>query len=432
LQWEPFLALLLLYFRTFIVDKQHLQTVYLVDGARTPFSRHLCQNTKTIPPYSKLDLAISTAQALLLKQAFTASQLDDIVIASSTTNASKDLAQQLAQYLQCQATLIPHTFLAGENCGIQALQYAHQQIAFQQKSLILLGGIEVSTAKSVALNRALSAWIREWQAAKGLANKLKVLNHLHTQHFQKENTSGSTKDRYLLHEEKAEKIANYLSISAEAMAEYVKLSQRRLKYAQRNKLLKNIVPVFYPDGSSLHRDEDIINADPESLKQTIITGNPPTGIITKASVSQATDGACLLLLANQEIIDNYNLSPLAILSEPNWANKDNAIEKLLTTNQYQAEEIDYWEWDETSAAEILALEKKPQFASIEAFQSLSNVNIDGGSLALGNPNTANKFRCILQLAAILKREKAQKGICHFSFANGQTSALLLQCNREGE
>lgn len=407
------------------MDKHPPQTVYLVDGARTPFSHQLRQDSKTTPPYSKLDLAVSTSQALFLKQPFTASQLDDIVIASSTANATIDLAQQLAQRLQCQSRLIPHTFTAGENCGIQALQYAHQQIAFQQKSLILLGGVEMTTAKPITLNRALSGWIRDWQAAKGLTNKLKILNQLHTQHFHKNNSNNHSANHYHLHKEKAEQAANYLSISAEAMAEYVKLSQRRLKYAQRNKLLKNIIPVFYANGSSLHRDEDIINADPESLQQTIMTGNPPTGIITKASVSQATDGACLLLLANQEMVDKYNLSTLATLSEPNWDNKDNALESLLSANNCQASEIDYWEWDEASAAEVLALEKKPQFASIEAFQSLSNVNIDGGSLALGNPNTANKFRCILQLASILQREKAQKGICHFSFANGQSSALLL-------
>ncbi len=415
-----------------MVDKSRLQTVYLVDGARTPFSHHLRQDSKTTPPYSKLDLAVSTAQTLLLKQPFTASQLDDIVIASSTANTPKDLAQQLAKRLQCQTTLIPHTFTAGENCGIQALHYAHQQIAFQQKSLLLLGGVEMSIAKPVTLNHALSAWIREWQAAKGLANKLNILSQLHTQYFQKSATGNREENDSLLQKEKAEKTANFLSISAEAMAEYVKLSQRRLKYAQRNKLLKNITPVFYPNGSSLHRDEDIINADPESLQQTIMTGNPPTGIITKASVSQATDGACLLLLANQTMLDKYNLSPLATLSEPNWDNKDNAIESLLKANQCQASDIDYWEWDETSAAEVLALEKKPQFASIEAFQSLSNVNIDGGSLALGSPNSANKFRSILQLASILQREKAQKGICHFNFVNGQSSALLLQNNQEAE
>ena len=410
-----------------IVTKYCPQAVYLIDGARTPFSHHLRQHSNNTPAYSKLDLAVSTAQTLLLKQAFTGLQLDDIVIATSTSETNNtDLAKQLSQRLHCNSALVPHTFLAGENCALQALQYAHQQIAFQQKSLILLGGVETVNSKPIALNHALSDWIREWQIAKGMKNKLKVFSQLHTRHFSKNTTHHTTKNDDLADKEKADRIANYFSISAEAMTEYVKLSQRRLKYAQRNKLINTIAPIFYPDGESLHRDEDIINTNPESLQQTIITGNPPTGIITQGSIRQATDGACMLLLASQEILDKYAITPLAKLSEPIWTNEDNAIENLLDKHNLNANEVDYWEWDETSAAEVLSLEKKPQFESIEAFQSLNNVNIDGGSLALGNPNTANKFRCILQLASILKRTQTEKGVCHFSFTNGQNTALFLQ------
>jgi acetyl-CoA C-acetyltransferase len=407
-----------------------------VDGARTPFSHHLRQNSKNTLPYSKLDLGVFTAQALLLKQTFTASSLDDIVIASSTAGGASvntgvtDLALQLAQRLRCQSTLIPHTFPAGENCGIQALQYAYQQIAFEKKSLILLGGIETATSPPVTLNPTLSEWIRQWQTAKGLTNKLKILNRLHTRHFQQNSANKSLENHYQLHQEKAEKTANYFSISSAAMAEYVRLSQRRLNYAQRNKLLHHVIPIFYPDGSSLHRDEDLITIDPEALKQPIVTGNPPTGIITQASVTRSTDGACMLLLANQAMVDRYHLAPLATLSEPSWANQDDALECLLRQNNLQANEIDYWEWDEISAAEVLALGNKPQFTSIEAFQSLKNVNVDGGSLALGNPNTANKFRCILQLATILQRNNAATGVCHFSFTHQQSSALLLQNTQE--
>jgi len=401
------------------------QGVYLVDGARTPFSRDLRQSSHS-QAYTKLDLGLMTAQSLLLKQAFNVSQLDDVVLASSTLNKNIDLGQELSRRLQCKPSLIPHTFSAGENCAIQALQYAYQQIAFNQKSLILLAGIETSIVKPIALNPFLSQWIREWQRAKGLRKKLKTLNKLHAQHFHFFASIKKEESHAYLHQEIAEKTASYFSLSAAAMAEYVTLSQRRLKYAQRNKLLKNIVPIFYPDGSSLYRDEDIINTDPESFRKTIITGNPPTGIISKASITQATDGACILLLANQEMLEKYNLTPLAKLSEPSLANEDSVIETLLSSNNLQASEIDYWEWDEISAAEVLALEKKPQFESIEAFQSLSHVNVDGGSLSLGNPNSANKFRCILQLASILQRNKANNGICHFSFSNAQSSALLVQ------
>jgi len=405
------------------------ESVYLVDGARTPFSRHLRQSSQS-QPYSKLDLGLTTAQFLLLKQTFNILQLDDVVVASSTLNNNEDLAQQLSERLQCKPSLISHTFSSGENCAIQALLYAHQQIAFKQKSLILVAGIETSTEKPIAINHALSQSIRKWQSAEGLSNKLKIINKLYKQRFHSSASIKKVKHHSSSHQEIAEKTANYFSISAGAMAEYVKLSQRRLKYAQRNKLLKNISPIFYPDGSSLYRDEDIINTDPESLRQTIITGKPPTGIITKASITQATDGACILLLANQTMVEQYNLTPLAKLSEPNLANQDNVIEKLLISNNIQGNEIDYWEWDEISAAEVLSLEKKPQFESIEAFQSLSHVNVDGGSLTLGNPNSANKLRCILQLASVLQRNNAENGICHFSFSNGQSSALLLKNSQE--
>ncbi len=405
------------------------QAVYLIDGARTPFGHNLRQGSYS-QAYTKLDLGLMTAQSLLLKQAFSVSQLDDVVIASSTLNKNIDLGQQLSQRLQCKPSLVSHTFSASENCAIQALQYAHQQIAFNQKSLILLAGIEASIVKPIALNSSLSQWIREWQRAKGLKEKLKTLNNLHTQYFHFSASIKKEENHDYLHQEIAEKTASYFSLSAGAMAEYVTLSQRRLKYAQRNKLLKNIIPIFYPDGSSLYRDEDIINTDPESLRKTIITGNPPTGIISKASITRATDGVCILLLANQQMLEKYNLSPLAKLSEPSLVNEDNVIEILLGSNNLKTSEIDYWEWDEISAAEVLSLEKKPHFESIEAFQSLSHVNVDGGSLTLGNPNSANKFRCILQLASILQRNKANNGICHFSFSNAQSSALLLQRTKE--
>ncbi|RTZ64857.1 MAG: hypothetical protein DSZ29_05010 [Aquificaceae bacterium] len=402
------------------------QTVYLVDGSRTPFSRQIRRTSKNIVVYDKLDLALTTARTLLLKQGLSATLLDSIIIASHTHTNNDNLARQLSQRLQCNSRCTPNTFTAGENCGLQALSYAHQQITFGKKSLILISGVETAETPPIALNTELSQWIRDWKNSQGFRQKIKVFNKLHTKHFHKDTAKDDTKDQYYeLHKEIAEKTAYYFSLSTKAMTEYVKLSQRRLKYAQRNQLIKGIVPIFYPDGTSLHRDEDIISTNSESLKQTILSGNPPTGIISKASIMQKTEGASSLLLASQEALNKFNLTPLARLSTPTQGNNDQAIEDLLSQNNYQADDINYWEWDETSAAEILALEYKPLFKSTEAFQSLNSINIDGGSLSLGSPNCANKLRCVLQLAHILKRNQAHTGICHFSSANQQNNALLL-------
>lgn len=407
------------------------KTVYLVDGSRTPFSRQIRHTSKEIAVYDKLDLVLTTARALLLKQALSPELLDDIIIASHVSNNNNNLARQLSKRLQCNSHCTPHTFTAGENHGLQALAYAHQQITFGEKSLILISGVETTETSPIALNTELSQWIRDWKNSQNFKQRIKIFNKLHTKHFHKNSANQHKKNQYNeLHKIIAEKTAYYFSLSSEAMTEYVKLSQRRLKYAQRNKLIKGIVPIFYPDGSSLHRDEDIVSSNPESLKQMILTGVPPTGIISTASVTQETEGACSLLLADQEALDKFNLTPLALLSPPSRGKNDKAIETLLNQQNYQADEIDYWEWDETSAAEILALEQKPLFKSTEAFHSLNTVNIDGGSLSLGAPNSANKLRCILQLAHILQRNQARTGICHFSSANNQNSALLLHNAQE--
>ncbi len=403
------------------------QAVYLVDGARTPFSRQIRYTSNNIAAYNKLDLTLTAARALLLKQAVSPIVLDNIIIASHTDNSNENLARQLSKRLQCRSHCTPHSFTTGENCGLQALEYAHQQITFGEKSLTLISGVETIETSPIVLSTELSQWLRDWKNSHSFRQKIKIFSQLHTRHFRKNPAKQTTKNHHHeLHKDIAEKTAYYYSLSTESMTEYVKLSQRRLKYAQRNKLIKGIVPIFYPDGSSLHRDEDILSTNPKSLKQIILTGNPPTGIISEASITQETEGACCLLLANQEALEKFNLTPLALLSAPLQGSSYEVIENVLSQYNLQAEEIDYWEWDETSAAEILALEQQPQFESTEAFHSLNTVNIDGGSLSLGAPNTANKLRCILQLAHILKRNQASTGICHFGPSNNQSSALYLQ------
>ena len=171
-----------------------------------------------------------TSRAVLLKQALSATHLDDVIVASQASNNNDNFAQQLSQRLQCHPDLRPHTFTVGENCSVQALEYAHQQLTLTPKSLILISGIETSKTPSISFNPELSQWISDWKNSQGLNKKLKVLNTLHTRHFRRESSNTQEKNHYYsLYKELAEKTANYYSLSTEAMAEYVKLSQRRLK-----------------------------------------------------------------------------------------------------------------------------------------------------------------------------------------------------------
>lgn len=406
------------------------QPVYLVDGTRTPFSHHIRRDSLGEVAYTPQDLIHITARSLLSQHSLKESDIDNLVMASSNTIDCAQLAETAAIRLRCNTFITPKTFLGSDKSGLQALLDAYHSIASQGKSLVLLGGVETISAPIISMSDELAEWLQAWRNASGPAEKTKVFNTLHTRYFRQRSQSTSTPEHlFTLQQGKAESVAGKHAIGLEAQAEYVNLSQRRLKYAQRNNTLCDITPVYYSDGSSVSVDENLITLDPESLKQALQTNPDAAGLITHSSVAQTTEGACCLLLASQACVDEYQLTPLAKLSEPIWSTDDLAIETSLKNHELTVADIDYWEWDETSAAEMLAFKQKAIYQSLNSFDQ---INLDGGALALGNPYAAGQLRSILQLSHTLKRNNGHHGLCHFGFSDNKTSAVMLNNIEEAD
>ena len=400
------------------------QPVYLIDGSRTPFSCKLRRDSHGETVFTAQDLVHITARAVLSRQPITAHDIDDVIMASSNEIDCTQLAECAAQRLQCKPESDTHTFIGSEKVGIQALSCAYQAIATQDKSLVLLGAVESVNAPIISMSDELSEWLQAWKGAAGATEKTKVFNTLHTRYFrQRAQAINEPEQLFTRHLKLAESVASQHSISLEAQAEYVNLSQRRLKYAQRNKTLCSIAPVYYPDGTSRSSDENLITLDPETLKHAFQTSPAAIGLITLSSVAQATEGACCLLLASKDFVEQHKLVPLAELSAPMSSAKKQSVETLLESYELTSEDVDYWEWDETSAAEVLALKQKLIYQVLNSFDC---VNLDGGALALGSPSAASNLRNILQLSHRLKQNSGHYGICHFDFFEAKDSAILVK------
>lgn len=400
------------------------KTVYLVDGTRTPF---LVQSPDK-QCYSALDLAMVVARIVLVQQPFSAQNLDTIVLASSLCDNSVDLAQQLAQRLHCSgdvSTLVQ----TGESAGLKAFEYASQQIALNQKQLVLVGAMDAFQAHSFVMNKSLNSWVKRWKGAKGIGGKFKALVALHTQHFGFSEESLSEYPGFSNYQESAEKKAIKQGISKDQMTEYVQLSLRRLQYAQRNNLIASLSPLFYQDGRVINRDESIINTEHADASSAILTDD---------NMAKASEGAAMLLLASEEAVNQYKLPVLAKITSSTWGDCsqknstdtriNDAVEQLLAHNKLSLDQIDYWECNEASAVDILTIQQQCQ--EDPKISSLSNVNIDGGTLALGSPPSANVFRMVMQLAHILQRNDAKQGVVTSTSSNGLEYALLLEAAHE--
>lgn len=415
-----------------------MKTVYLVDGSRTPF---LIQSEYQSAPhhscYSAQELAVIAIRHLLLRQPFNTAALDKVIIGSSNYKTGVDLAQHIAQRLGATAGFSQSQY--GTLAGLQALEYGHLQIALNQQQLVLVAATDVLPAQPARWNKAMYNWLDDYSQTSSWSKKFKAITRSHPyqpRHYLSTPTQRTNITRY------AEKKALIYRLQKAQMSEYVQLSQRRLQYAQRNNLIASLAPLFYEDGRWIHRDQGILDFSvPPTATRDSCGKNDNMDILTANSLASATEGASALLLASRKAVKRYQLPVLAKLSTPQWTHSpDNknmlkdppntAIEHALKKHQLSVDDIDYWEWNETTAVEVLAAQQ--HYRHTPPVATLSHVNVDGGALALGAPATANSLRMILQLSYILRRNAARYGIVSSTEPGGKAFALLLQHEQEAE
>lgn len=152
------------------------------------------------------------------------------------------------------------------------------------------------------------------------------------------------------------------------------------------------------------------------------------GTITAGNAPGVNDGACALVLMNEERAKKEGKTPLAyiighaeVAIEPeNFPQTPGlVINKLLEKTGKSLEEVDLFEINEAFAAVALA---SSQIAKLNA----DKVNVNGGAVALGHPIGASGARIILTLAYELKRRGGGIGIASICSGGGQGDAIMIE------
>lgn len=152
------------------------------------------------------------------------------------------------------------------------------------------------------------------------------------------------------------------------------------------------------------------------------------GTITAGNAPGVNDGACALVLMNEERAQKEGKRPLAyivghaeVAIEPeNFPQTPGlVINKLLEKTGKSLEDIDLFEINEAFAAVALA---SSDIAKLDA----DKVNVNGGAVALGHPIGASGARIILTLAYELKRRGGGLGIASICSGGGQGDAIMIE------
>lgn len=152
------------------------------------------------------------------------------------------------------------------------------------------------------------------------------------------------------------------------------------------------------------------------------------GIVTAGNASAITDGAASLIVASEQAVKNYSLTPLAkILSwyyvgvEPQLMGigPAPAIIGALKRAGLTLQDMDLIEVNEAFAAQYIAVERE-----LGLDRSITNTN--GGAIALGHPLGASGARILAHLAYELKRTNGRYAVGSACIGGGQGIAVVIE------
>lgn len=229
------------------------------------------------------------------------------------------------------------------------------------------------------------------------------------------------------------KTAKELNISREEQDRFAARSQERAVASIENGVFEQeIVDVVVPQ----RKGEDlVIRVDEAPRKGTtveVLANLKPAfgkdGTVTAGNAPGINDGACAVVVMNEEEANKRGLTTLAKIIGHAEVGVEPAdfpqtpglvIEKLLEKTGKSVDEIDLFEINEAFA--VVALASK-QIAGLDE----EKINVNGGAVALGHPIGASGARIVLTLAHELKRRGGGIGIAAICSGGGQGDAIMIE------
>jgi len=300
--------------------------------------------------------------------------------------------------------------------GLQSIAIAAQRVVSEKIPAIVAGGVEsISLCQNDKINmfHGTNEWI--------MKNKPEL---------------------YLSMIETADIVAQRYNVSREAQDEYSLLSQQRVaagqqsgKFADEIVPFKTIMKVQNKETGEISDQEVVLDRDECNRPGTTLEGlsslqpvRGPDNFITAGNASQLSDGASVCTVMNSKVAEQLNVEPMGIFRgfavagcEPDEMGIGPvfAIPRLLERNGLKMDDIGLWELNEAFASQVVYCRDK---LGIPA----ENLNVNGGSIAIGHPYGVTGSRLTGHALIEGKRRGVKYVVVTMCIGGGQGAAGLFE------
>lgn len=390
-----------------------MKEVYIVSAVRTPigsFGGSLAGLSATALGSKAIAAAVSSANV-------TPEQVEEVFMGNVVSaNLGQAPARQAALGAGLPNTVPCTTVNKVCSSGMKSIMFGAQAIALGQAEIIVAGGME--SMSNVPFYVPTARWGNKFgntELIDGLAKD--GLTDVYSQ-----TAMGVS----------ADKTAEKYNISREAQDAFaIDSYTRSQKATKKGSFKEEIVPIEIAQRKGpaivIDQDEECFKVDFEKIP-SLRPAFSSEGTVTAANASTLNDGASAVILASEEAVKRYGLTPLArIVSyadaehDPFWFTTAPTIAapKALKRAGLESKDIDFYEVNEAFAVVTLAFE---QTLDIDH----QKVNVHGGACSLGHPLGASGARIVTTLTHVLQQNNAQYGLATLCNGGGGASAIIIE------
>lgn len=232
--------------------------------------------------------------------------------------------------------------------------------------------------------------------------------------------------------ETAENVAAQWKITREEQDAFAVASQQKYAAAHAaNRFADELIPVPLPqkkgDPLMFDKDEHPRLSTVEDLAK-LKPAFKKDGTVTAGNSSGVNDGSAALLLASEEAVKKYNLTPMARIAARGVAGVDPSImgigpvpatQKAVKRAGLNMNDIGLFELNEAFASQSIACVRELGVDS-------NIVNVNGGAIALGHPLGCSGARISTTLLHEMKKRNVKYGVATMCIGVGQGVAVVYE------
>jgi acetyl-CoA C-acetyltransferase len=243
----------------------------------------------------------------------------------------------------------------------------------------------------------------------------------------------------------------HMGITAENIAEKYQISreeQDAFAYQSQVKAIRSVDEGRFDDevvGLDVKVGRDVVHFNKDEYPNrkttleklgTLRAAFKKDGSVTAGNASGINDGAAYVMLASEEAVKKYDLTPLVEIIEVDQAGVDpkfmglgpvGAVKNVLNRSNLKLDEIGLLELNEAFAAQSIGVMKcLSSDLGVNYDQLLGKTNVNGGAIAIGHPVGASGARIVVTLIHEMKKRNENLGLASLCIGGGMGTAIIFK------